>query len=113
MFLVGTDIVPGTYQSGGPVGSGTCYWKRLGSINGGGIIDSSMSSKLQVVQIDPSDKAFKTDGCQPWHKTDAASADGRTPPDIPASIAQAKLRYYIDTLNANARQFDGEQLSPP
>src|ERR1700694_6071826 len=28
-FLVGTDIVPGTYSSAGPVGSGRCYWKGL------------------------------------------------------------------------------------
>src|ERR1700739_58559 len=30
-YAVGTDIVPGTYTSAGPVGSGTCYWKRVGS----------------------------------------------------------------------------------
>ncbi|MCW2690232.1 MAG: conserved rane protein [Mycobacterium sp.] len=108
-FLVGTDIVPGTYSTAGPVGDGTCYWKRLGSINGSDIIDSAMSSKPQVVQIDPSDKAFKTDGCQAWQKTDSASADGDTPPDI----AQAQLRAYLDTLNAGARQFGGEQLPLP
>lgn len=27
-FTVGTDIVPGVYQSAGPVEGGVCYWKR-------------------------------------------------------------------------------------
>jgi hypothetical protein len=108
-FLVGTDIVAGTYSSAGPVGSGRCYWKRLSSLNSSDIIDSAMSSKPQVVQIDPSDKAFKTDGCQPWQKTDSASA----PADVPALSAQNQLRTYIDTLNQGARQFGGEQLPRP
>src|ERR1700694_3424586 len=112
-FLVGTDIVPGTYSTAGPVGSGTCYWKRLSSPNGSDIIDNAMSSKPQVVQIEPSDTAFKTDGCQPWQQTDSVRADGKDPGDIPALIAPAQLRAYIDSHNANAGQFDGQQLSRP
>jgi hypothetical protein len=112
-YSVGTDIVPGTYSSAGPVGSGTCYWKRLSGLNGSDIIDNAMSSRPQVVQIDRSDKAFRTDGCQPWQMTDSPSADGQAPADIPALIAQAQLRTYIDTLNAHARQFDGAQLPRP
>ena len=74
-YSVGTDIVPGTYSSAGPVGSGRCYWKRLSGPNGNDIIDNALSSKPQVVQIGPSDTAFKTDGCQPWQKTDPVSVD--------------------------------------
>lgn len=110
-LVVGTDIVPGTYSSAGPIGSGRCYWKRMSSLSGSDIIDSAMSSKPQVVQIDPSDKAFKTDGCQPWQKTD--SADANSPADVPPLSAQNQLRTYIDTLNGNARQFGGEQLPRP
>jgi hypothetical protein len=112
-FLVGTDIVPGTYSSAGSVGGGTCYWKRLSSLNGSDIIDNAMSSKPQVVQIEPSDTAFKTDGCQAWQQTNSVRADGKAPGDIPALIAQAQLRGYIDTVNANAGQFDGQQLPRP
>lgn len=112
-LVVGTDIVPGTYSSAGPVGAGKCYWKRLSSLSGSDIIDSAMSSKPQVVQIDPSDKAFKTDGCQPWQQTDSASADGNSAAGVPPLTAQAQLRTYIDTLNGNARQFGGEQLPRP
>ena len=80
-FAVGTDIVPGTYTSAGPVGSGTCYWKRIGNGDGGKqLVDNAMSKKPQVVRIDPTDKAFKTDGCQPWQKDDAAVPDpGKSP----------------------------------
>jgi hypothetical protein len=54
----------------GPAGSGRCYWKRLTGPNGNDIIDNALSSKPQVVQIEPSDTAFQTDSSQPWHKTD-------------------------------------------
>ena len=30
-YAVGTDIAPGVYSTAGPVGDGTCFWKRLGS----------------------------------------------------------------------------------
>jgi hypothetical protein len=109
-YSVGTDIVPGTYSSGGPVAGGACYWKRLGSLNSRDIIDSAMSLKPQVVQIDQSDKAFETDGCQPWQKTDSASPDAN---NVPPLVAQAQLRAYIDSLNAGSRQFGAGQLPPP
>src|SRR5581483_1833328 len=53
-FAVGTDIVPGTYTSAGPVGNGVCYWKRLGSGDDGKqLVDNAMSKKPQVVRIEP------------------------------------------------------------
>jgi len=69
-FAVGTDIVPGNYSSAGPVGDGTCFWKRVGS--DGQTIDNALTKKSQIVKIDASDKSFKTDGCQTWQITDAA-----------------------------------------
>lgn len=79
-FAVGTDIVPGTYTSAGPQGNGVCYWKRLAGDDGKQLLDNAMSKKPQVVRIDPTDKTFKTDGCQPWQKDDAAVPDpGKTP----------------------------------
>jgi hypothetical protein len=112
-YSVGTDIVPGTYRSAGPVGTGRCYWKRLGGLTASDIIDNAMSSKPQQVQIDPSDKAFKTDGCQPWQKTDSVSADNTTPTNIPPLTAETQLHTYIDTLNGYARQSGGGQLPGP
>jgi hypothetical protein len=79
VFNVGTDIVPGTYTSAGPIGTGVCYWKRLGD-DAKTPLDNAMSKKPQIVKIDPTDKTFKTDGCQAWQKNDAAVPDpGKSP----------------------------------
>jgi hypothetical protein len=86
IYNVGADIAPGIYSSGGPVANGTCYWKRTGNPDGN-IIDNSMSKKPQVVQIDPTDKAFKTSGCQPWQLTPDASP----PPSAPPAGVQGTL----------------------
>jgi hypothetical protein len=79
VYNVGTDIVPGVYTSAGPVGNGVCYWKRLGD-DAKQPLDNAMSKKPQIVRIDPTDKTFKTDGCQVWEKNDAAVPDpGKSP----------------------------------
>jgi hypothetical protein len=101
--------VPGTYSSAGPVDGRTCYWKRLSSPNSNDIIDNAMTKKPQVVQIDPTDKAFKTDGCQPWQKNDAAKADVKTPADMPGLSAQAQAQMNL--LLAIANQHRGD--APP
>jgi hypothetical protein len=79
IYNVGTDIVPGVYTSAGPVGNGVCYWKRLGD-DAKQPLDNAMSKKPQIVRIDPTDKTFKTDGCQVWEKNDSAVPDpGKSP----------------------------------
>jgi hypothetical protein len=86
VFAVGTDIVPGVYTSAGPVGTGVCYWKRLGD-DAKQPIDNAMSKKPQVVKIDATDKTFKTDGCQVWQKNDAAVPDpGKSPAEAGLSL---------------------------
>jgi hypothetical protein len=37
-YSVGTDVPPGTYSAAGPVGNGTCYWKRLSGADGSDIV---------------------------------------------------------------------------
>jgi len=97
-YAVGTDIVPGTYSSAGPVGDGTCYWKR---VNGNEIVENALSRKPQVVSIEPGDTAFKTDGCQPWQLTpDAAPPAGGIPPQIAGAI----LGGIGNAINNGARQ---------
>jgi hypothetical protein len=78
-YAVGSDIAPGIYSSAGPIGDGTCYWKRTGNPDGN-LIDNAISKKPQVVQIDPTDKSFKTSGCQPWQLTPDATPPANTPP---------------------------------
>jgi hypothetical protein len=65
------------------------------------------------VEIQTSDKLFKTDGCQPWRTTDTVGAQGATTGELPASAAEAQLHTYIDSLNLAARQLVGEQLPRP
>jgi len=66
-YVVGTDIVPGTYRTNGKYG---CYWARLSSFDTGDIIDNNVSDGPQVVQIAPTDTAFMTRNCGVWHKVD-------------------------------------------
>jgi hypothetical protein len=108
-YSVGKDIAAGTYSSAGPVGGGTCYWKRLGGANGNEVVDNAISKKPQVVQLDPSDKAFKTDGCQPWQMTDPANA----PDDLPPMAAEAQLHGYLNDLNLRSLLSGGGQVPQP
>lgn len=64
VFLVGTDIKPGTYRSGP---DGDCYWARLKNTNGD--LDSIIANNNggnQVVTIRSTDKAFETARCGTW-----------------------------------------------
>ncbi|WP_374025986.1 hypothetical protein [Mycobacterium sp. HNNTM2301] len=99
VYNVGSDIAPGIYSSGGPVNNGTCYWKRTGNPDGN-IIDNAMSKKPQVVQIDPTDKAFKTSGCQPWQLT----PDAALPPSTPPAGVQGTLGILNGLLGGQAGQ---------
>lgn len=90
IYAVGTDIVPGTYSTAGPVGNGTCYWKRTGNPDGA-LIDNALTKKPQIVQIEPTDKAFKTTGCQAWQLTPDA-----TPP---SEVSGPQLQGTLGILN--------------
>lgn len=107
-YAVGTEIVPGIYSSAGPIADGTCYWKRMNGPDGD-IVDNAMSSKPQVVQIDPTDTAFKTSGCQPWQ----LSPDAKVPGGLPPLLGGAMLHTYIADLNAKAGQSGVEQVPQP
>lgn len=107
-YAVGTDIEPGTYASPGPAEGSRCYWKRIGGDDGATILDNALSSKPQLVEIEPTDAAFKTSGCQPWQ-----AANGQTPSaDTPPWLAQLQLRHYLDVLNGLAGQSGNGQLPP-
>ncbi|MET0453806.1 MAG: hypothetical protein ABW137_18395 [Mycobacterium sp.] len=104
-FAVGTDIVPGVYASAGPVGDGTCFWKRSGA--DGTTLDNALSKKPQTVQIDAGDQSFKTNGCQPWQLTDGAAPTPMTSP----LLAGLQLRALMAQINANAAA--SGQAPPP
>ncbi|MGE2729491.1 hypothetical protein ACQI4F_08435 [Mycolicibacterium vaccae] len=73
-FAVGTQIVPGFYQSAGPVDDGACYWKRAA---GDKLVDNALTKKPAIVHIMATDTTFTTSECQTWQMTN-------TPPPPPA-----------------------------
>ncbi|MGV0791959.1 hypothetical protein [Mycolicibacterium sp. XJ1819] len=78
-YAVGTDIVPGTYSSAGPIPDGVCYWKR---VNGDKLVANALTKKSQVVKIEPGDTAFVTNDCQPWTLTNAKPPPQTAPQDL-------------------------------
>ena len=80
-YVVGTDIVPDTYETTGPAagGIGMCSWSRLKDTSGN--FDSIFANGVQqgptTVTISKTDGAFKTAGCNPWQKV--VSLDPRPP----------------------------------
>ena len=105
-YAVGTDIAPGVYTSAGPVGNGTCFWRRSGNPDDA-TIDNALSKKPQTVQIDPTDKAFKTNGCQPWQ----LSTDAVPPPSVSPALAGLQLQGFMAQLNSRAAA--SGQTPPP
>lgn len=106
-YKVGVDIVPGNYSTAGPTEGNACYWKRTGGPDGQTSLDNGLTKKPQIIQIDPGDATFKTDGCQPWTLTDAP---------VPAAagplMSQLQLRHYLDQLNGLSGQSGNGQLPP-
>ncbi len=64
-YLVGSDIPPGIYRS--PGGS-LCYWERLSGLSGEftDIIANGVEEGVAIVEIQESDVAFKSQGCETW-----------------------------------------------
>jgi hypothetical protein len=64
-FLVGSDIVPGTYRNRN---GGDCYWARLSGTSGdfSQILANNNTSGQAIVTILPSDKAFSVERCGEW-----------------------------------------------
>ena len=69
IWIVGTDLAPGTYRATVPGGS--CYWARLRSFDGG--LNSILANDLPpkgnaIIEIPPDDAGFETHGCGTWKK---------------------------------------------
>lgn len=83
-FKVGVDIPAGTYRSGG---AQSCYWERLRGLSGtrADTIENGAGDWPQVVQIMPSDVAFKTQQCPTWVPSTAATttSSSKAPVTLP------------------------------
>jgi len=68
IWIVGVDIVPGTYRAADP--SHSCYWERLRGFTGefNDIITNDNVNAPTIVQILSTDEGFRSDGCGTWHK---------------------------------------------
>lgn len=67
MYIVGTDITPGTYRNTGATG---CYYARLSGFGNttDDIIANNNVDTATIVTIAPSDKGFQSNGCGTWTK---------------------------------------------
>jgi hypothetical protein len=67
MYIVGTDITPGTYKDAGGDG---CYYARLSGFGNttDDILANNLASAPAIVTISASDKGFETKGCGTWKK---------------------------------------------
>lgn len=93
VWLVGSQIQPGTYQVNGGAG---CYWERLRNFQHtlGSIIANEFSSaaRSQLVTISAGDTGFSNDGdCGTWTRVAGVAEDQG---DVSArSIAENRARY--------------------
>ena len=67
MYLVGTDIAPGTYKNSG---SSSCYYARLSGFTNtiDSIISNNNTDAAAIVTIAASDKGFESTRCGTWTK---------------------------------------------
>ncbi|WP_422743733.1 hypothetical protein ACN27E_18805 [Mycobacterium sp. WMMD1722] len=91
-YAVGTDILPGTYTSGGPVDDVACYWKRVA---GDTLVDNALTKKPQTVRIEVTDTAFTTSHCQAWVLADCAAACPPPPPPPGPGAFFGDLRRFL------------------
>lgn len=59
IYVVGKDIKPGRYHTGG---GSLCYWARLSSLNTSDIIDNSNITGPQTIEVGSGDAALEIDG---------------------------------------------------
>jgi hypothetical protein len=91
-YAVGTDILPGTYNSGGPVDGVACYWKRTA---GEDLVDNAMTKKPQTVRIEVTDTSFTTSHCQTWVLADCGTACPPPPPPPGPGALFGDLRRFL------------------
>lgn len=67
-WIVGGDILVGTYKSSGPETGETCTWARQIGFSGSfyDVLESGSSTGPVTVSIDPDDISFKSAACGTW-----------------------------------------------
>lgn len=127
-YLVGLDILPGTYRT---EGVSNCYWERLKGFSGGNddLIANDLSSGVVIVSISPTDAGFKSTRCGTWNKISAsptnnvqnAQSGSKITNPISANPAQATPKTQsidfsqfqavdFDLYHSNPKQYDGSSI---
>ncbi|MGY1811986.1 hypothetical protein ACI79R_04305 [Blastococcus sp. SYSU D00820] len=67
LFLVGSEIAPGTYRASD---GGDCYWERLSGLSGefDELITNGFGAADATVTVRAGDVAFSSDGCGTWQR---------------------------------------------
>lgn len=65
VYQIGVDIAPGTWKTDTP---DDCYWARLKGFSGGMGDLITNATSTAIVQIQKSDKGFRSSGCGIWNK---------------------------------------------
>jgi hypothetical protein len=107
-YIVGTDIVPGTYKSSGEQ---NCYWARLSGFGGttSDIIANDNTDYSAVVTIASTDKGFDADHCGTWTKISApakatSNAQSVAPSPAPATSNSATTYGQSNVAGGSANQ---------
>jgi hypothetical protein len=83
VLMVGTDIEPGRYRAAPPTDD--CAWWRLSGLEDtlDDVIANDITSHPAIVQIEPGDLAFESDGCGTWEPLGPAPITMSTTADAP------------------------------
>lgn len=70
VYVVGTDIQPGTWHTTGAQGGsgGNCYVALLSSTNTSDIIDNANVTGPDTITVNSGVKAVQTSGCNAWQR---------------------------------------------
>jgi len=64
LIVAGVDVLPGTYRTPGPIGTGNCYWSRY-SANGARLLDNGVTGSAGTITLNAGE-LVETAGCRPW-----------------------------------------------
>ncbi|GAB2873171.1 hypothetical protein GCM10027074_46090 [Streptomyces deserti] len=93
-FQVGTDLKPGTYRTTGNT-DGMCYWERAKDASGemDSLLANENVSGTSYVTVKPTDKIFKSSGCNDWEAVDPKAKGS---PDATPVGDGGMLRVSVD-----------------
>ena len=110
--LVGTEIAAGTYRA---PGGDFCRWERLSSLGGepGSRIGSDLGGTNPAVEIQATDKAFRSEDCGTWTLLSAGPEPTPVPEgdNIAVIIESAKLVLAAIAVSLEEMSYDVNEVA--